>query len=168
FNVFFAEARHATDSQVGTIFAVGSLGAAVSILLSPVLTRKWGKVRSILFSQISSIPFLLLMATIPGLPLVAGFYILRGALYGVSMPLRQQLSMEFIVSRERATTAGLTHMVFDLGGSFGAGLAGMLIVGANFMPAFVVAAVLFLIPAVLYYLFFSGLERRQMATVPAR
>lgn len=164
FNVFFAEARHATDSQVGMIFAIGSLSAAFSILLSPMLTKKWGKVRSILFSQVSSIPFLLLMATVPGLPMVAGFYVLRGALYGISMPLRQQLSMEFIVSRERATTAGLTHMVFDLGGSFGAGLAGLLIVGANFTAAFIVASILFLIPAVLYYLFFAGLERKQLAT----
>ncbi|MBI2853233.1 MAG: MFS transporter [Chloroflexi bacterium] len=167
FNVFFAEARRATDDQVGMIFALGSLGAAISVLLSPFLTRKWGKVRSIMFSQATSIPFLLLMATVPGLPLIAVFYIMRGAVYGISMPLRNQLSMEFIVPRERATTAGLTHMVFDLGGSFGAGLAGLLIVGANFAPAFFVASVLFLIPAVLYYVFFASMERKQLAAEPA-
>lgn len=163
FNIFFAEARHATDDQVGMILAIGSLGSAISILLSPLLVRKWGRVRSILFSQVSSIPFLLLMAATPGLTAVAAFYVLRGAFYGISMPLRNQLSMEFTVSRERATTAGLTHMVFDLGGSFGAGLAGALIVSSNFVPSFVAASVLFLIPAVLYYLFFNGLERQHLA-----
>lgn len=71
--------------------------------------------------------------------------------------------MEFTVSRERATTAGLTHMVFDLGGALGAGLAGMLIVGGDFLPAFSVASILFLIPAVLYYLFFVGLERQRLS-----
>ncbi|MBI3979126.1 MAG: MFS transporter [Chloroflexi bacterium] len=161
FNVFFAEAHRASDDQVGLVMAIGSLGAAISILLSPAMTRRWGKVRSILFSQASSIPFLLLMAAVPGLSLAATLFIFRGALYGISMPLRNQLSMEFIVSRERATTAGLTHMVFDLGGSFGAGFAGLLMVGGNFLPSFATASAIFLVPAVLYYVFFMPMEQKQ-------
>ena len=56
------------------------------------------------------------------------------------MPLRTQLSMMFVVSRERATTAGMTHMAFDLGGSAGALLGGTMIVGGEFLGAFGVEA----------------------------
>ena len=72
----------------------------------------------------------------------------------------------------------MTHMSFDLGGAFGAGIAGALIgVGADqvtgliatseFVPVFTVAAALVLAAAVLYQLFFRGLEVRQRTTAPA-
>ena len=163
FNVFFYEAHQATDDQIGLILAFGSLSGAAAILLSPIITRRWGKVRSILFTQLASIPFLLLMALVPGLSFVIAFFFLRGALYSVSMPLRQQLGMEFIVARERATTAGLTHMAFDLGGGAGALLIGFLVTGADFVPAFGTAAVILIIPAVLYYVFFLKMEQARAA-----
>lgn len=163
FNVFFAEAHRATDEQVGMILAIGSLGSAFTILASPVMVRKWGKVTAILVSLIASVPCLLLMAVVPGLPLVAAFSVLRTASYGISMPLRNQLSMELIESRERATTAGLVHMVFDFGGAFGAIFGGTLMIGGNYLPAFAVAATFFFVPALLYYTFFIRLEQRQMA-----
>lgn len=165
FNVFFAEGRGATDEQVGLILALGSLASAFSILASPALSRRWGRVKSIVFSQIASLPFLLLMAIVPGLPLAGGLFILRGAFYGISMPLRNQLSMEFIVSRERATTAGITHMVFDLGGALGAGMAGALIVGNDFAPAFALAAGVFFLPAIMYHMFFARIERERTRVV---
>jgi len=103
------------------------------------------------------------MALVPGLSFVIAFFFLRGALYSVSMPLRQQLGMEFIVARERATTAGLTHMAFDLGGGAGALLIGFLVTGADFVPAFGTAAVILIIPAVLYYVFFLKMEQARAA-----
>ncbi|MBI4318481.1 MAG: MFS transporter [Chloroflexi bacterium] len=168
FNVFFAEAQGASDDQVGMIMAIGALGAAASILFSPMMTNKWGKVRSILFTQASSVPFLLLMAMVPDLSMVTALFVFRGALYSISMPLRNQLSMEFIESQERATTAGLIHMLFDIGGSAGAWFGGMLMFGGNFVAAFGVASLVFLIPAVLYYVFFAAMERRQLALGLAR
>ena len=63
-------------------------------------------------------------------------------------------------------------MTFDLGGAFGAGLAGALI-GisapeasvevdvARFVPAFTVASVLVVVAAGLYYLFFKDWDERR-------
>ncbi|MBI2863386.1 MAG: MFS transporter [Chloroflexi bacterium] len=163
FNVFFADGLGASDQEVGLIFALSSLGSAALILASPAMSRRWGRVLGILVSQVGSLPFLILMVLLPGLPLAATFFILRGALYGISMPLRHQLSMEFITSRERATTAGITHMVFDLGGAVGAWAAGILIVENNFAPAFLAGALIFLAPAILYYVFFAGMEKARAA-----
>jgi len=83
------------------------------------------------------------------------------------------------LARERGTTAGITHMTFDVGGAFGAGMAGALIgVGAaevsqgvevaRFVPAFVVAGLLVLAAAGLYYFFFRSWDGRpQPAAEPA-
>jgi len=46
-------------------------------------------------------------------------------------------------------------------------MAGAVIGASGFAPAFTLAAVLILAPAMLYYVFFAGLERRQRVAVPA-
>ncbi|MBI3978681.1 MAG: MFS transporter [Chloroflexi bacterium] len=160
FNVFFQEAHNASDSQVGTVIALASIAGAGSVLVSPILAQHWGKAKSIFFTQGISIPFLLLMAVVPSFSAVTVFYLMRAAIYSIGMPLRNQLSMEFISSRERGTAAGFTHTAFDLGGGVGAGIAGLLITTEGFVPAFTAAAILILIPAVLYYVFFDNMENR--------
>ncbi|PKB83712.1 MAG: hypothetical protein BZY88_01340 [SAR202 cluster bacterium Io17-Chloro-G9] len=176
FNVFFDLGMGATDRQLSAVFAVAALAGATAVLFSGMLVRRWGTVRSIAITQLASVPFLLLMIfvplVIPGLPLVVIFFILRDALYSISNPVRSQLAMEMTVARERGTTAGLTHMSFDLGGAFGAGLAGALIgisaaeasLGvevARFVPAFTVAALLVVVGAGLYYFFFRNWDERR-------
>ena len=168
FNLFFNMAHRATDQQVGLFLAIGSLGSAAAVLLSPYVMRRWGMARGTMLAQLASVPFLLLMALSADLPLVVFFFVARGAVYSICLPLREQLSMAFVISRERATTAGLIHMAFDLGGSAGALIAGTLIVGGEFLGAFGVAAVLLIVPAVLYYVFFAEMERAHLATAPAR
>ncbi len=175
FNIFFDLGLGATDRQISAIFAVGAVGGAGAIVFSGMLVQKWGKVRSIVVTQIASVPFLVLMVAVPmavaGLPLVVAFFLLRDAFYSLSMPIRNQISMELTVAKERGTTAGMTHMAFDLGGAFGAGIAGILIgveaanvdIGvdvAEFLPAFVVAAALVVIAAAMYHVFFQGWESR--------
>lgn len=158
FNVFFQEARQATDDEVGTILALAAIASAGAVLISPLLAQGWGKVTSIFITQAISVPFLLLMALVPSLEVVTTLFLVRGALSGIGAPLRNQLQMEFVSSKERGTTAGFTHMAFDLGGGVGAGMAGIIILDAGFVPVFSVAALLTLVPAYLYYVFFHRME----------
>ncbi len=160
FNVFFQDVHHASDSQIGAVLGLGSIAGASAVLISPVLAQRWGKVKSIFYTQALSIPFLLLMAVLPSLSAVTALFLVRGALYGISQPLRGQLGMEVVGPRERGTTAGFTHTSFDLGGGVGAGIAGVLISGGGFVLAFAVASVLVLVPAFLYYVFFAHMEAR--------
>ncbi len=157
FNLFFNMSHGLDDDQIGVYLAIGSLGSAVAILASPYAMRKWGMARGIMITQLISVPFLLLMAIFASLPVVVLMFVVRSSVYSVSMPLQQQLTMAFVEPKERATTAGLTHMAFDVGGAAGAMIGGGLIVGGEFMTAFSVAAALLAVPAVLYYVFFNEL-----------
>ena len=167
FNIFFKEGHGASDERIGLFLAIGSLGAAAVVLLSPYITRKWGMARGTMIAQLGSVPFLLLMAAVSDLSVVVFFFALRAAVYSVSMPLTTQLSMMFVVSRERATTAGMTHMAFDLGGAMGAVTGGMLIQDGEFLSAFSIAAALLVVPSVGYYFFFAKLEDARRELAPA-
>jgi MFS family permease len=171
FNVFFQEAHGASDGQIGATLALGSIAGAGAILISPILAQRWGKVKSIMFTQALSVPLLMLMALVPSYSLVTSLFLIRGAMYSMAGPLRNQLSMELVTAKERGTTAGFSHATFDLGGSVGAGVAGVLIAGGGFATAFTAAALLILVPAVLYFTFFekkeSVIRQRTGAAVPA-
>ncbi|MBI4233859.1 MAG: MFS transporter [Chloroflexi bacterium] len=167
FNIFFQEAHNASDNQIGTMLALGSLASAGSVLISPAVAQRWGKAKGIMVTQVLSIPFLVLMAAVPSLSVVTVLFLVRGAMYSIGLPLRNQLAMEFISPKERGTTAGFTHTAFDLGGGAGAGIAGILIAGGGFMPVFAMAGALILVPGFLYYFFFARMEGRQQAAVMA-
>ena len=160
FNIFFQQGHQASDGEVGTILGLGAIASAASILVSPLLAQGWGKAKSILITQGLSVPFLLLMTAAPSLAAVTTIFLVRGAIYSIGMPLRNQLTMEFIDPKERGTTAGFTHTAFDIGGGLGAGIAGVLILDSGFGYAFTAAALLILVPAVFYYVFFDPLETK--------
>ena len=166
FNIFFQEGKGATIEQTATIMAIGSLGGATVILLTPVLMQKWGKVRTLLITQLSSVPFIIFMVLTNNLYLVGFFFLMRGAFYSISMPIRNQVAMELVTDKERATTAGFSHMWFDLGGSFPALIAGGLMAGGNYIAPFSMAAGASVAGAVLFYIFFFRIEER-LGAVPA-
>lgn len=166
FNVFFREVHRASYETIGGIMALGALGSAAITLFSPTMVNRWGRVRSIAVATLFSIPFLLLMVFIPTLSLVAIFYIARGGIYSVSMPLRQQLAMELVVTRERGTANGLIHACFDIPIAPVAVLAGIFLAAGNYVAAFSLASALFAVPAFLYYIFFIRLEQDRLAPAP--
>ncbi|HEY3115184.1 MAG TPA: MFS transporter [Chloroflexota bacterium] len=166
FNVFFNQGLGASGSEVGTILAMGSVAGSASILVAPLMVQSWGKVKSLVFTQLASIPFLLAMAFVPSMSFVTGMFLARGAISSIGRPLSNQLQMEFIDRNERGTTAGFTHTAFDIGGGIGAGLAGMLVLDGDFSVTFGAAALLIAVPAILYYTWFYRLERGERAEAP--
>lgn len=163
FNVFFREVHLASYETIGSIMAVGSLGAGVATLFSPALVNRWGRVRSITVTTLLSIPFLLLMVFIPVLSMVAFFYMARISIWSLSLPLRQQLAMELVVTRERGTANGIVHMCFDIPAFPASVLAGFLLASNNYIAAFSLSAAIFAIPAFLYYYFFFKMEQERLA-----
>lgn len=168
YSVFFREAHLLPYQNVGTIMASGYLGSAMVVLfLAPWLARRFGKARGIPIALWVSVPFVFLMGFTPFLPPVVAFFILQRAFWSASMPLRNQLAMELVVTRERGTTNGLIHALFDITGAPAAALAGVLMAGANFSVAFAIAGAIMGVPGLMYYYFFAEAEDRHRRMTPA-
>lgn len=161
FNVFFHEAYHATPDEVGLVMALGGLVATLFTLLNPYVVRKWGMVKGTALTQVLSLPFLIAMSLMPTLSLAVPFFFLYRGLWSFAFPLRSQFSMELVSPRERGTTNGVLHMTTDLMGSPAAALAGIsLATGMYFLP-YSIASLSFLIPAILWVLFFGEIEKKR-------
>jgi MFS family permease len=143
-------------SEYGPIIAANNIAVALSIFAIPFLVRRWGKVRTIVYTRLMAVPFLMVLALVPTLFLAVLFFVLRGALARMAYPVTGSFSMEVVKSHERATTAGFTHATFDLffGGSIF--FAGILLDIGGFWIAFLVAGVLYMANALLWYGWFGS------------
>ena len=161
FQLFFNLRFHLNPGSIGILFAFSAVVTAVATLVSPIVAKRLGKVRTIVFTQMASIPFLLLLAYSYNLATVAVAYYLRNALMNMSSPLQQTFGLEQVKEGQRATLTSLSAMLGNLGrGGLGPVVSGYLQVKSGFTLAFTMTAVCYVIGSVLYYLFFRNVERR--------
>lgn len=158
FNVFFNQAYRATADQVGFILALGAGSAAFTALFSPMIVRRFGKVKGLFVTQLGSFPLLFILGAMPNLQLSVIFFFLWRGGWSFSLPLRNQFSMEIVSGRERATTNGIMHGVMDLVASPAAAIAGFTLATGNYILSFGIASIAFMAAASLWLVFFSRLE----------
>jgi MFS family permease len=162
-NLFFKETYPITDKALGVLFAVSSVITGVATLASPLLADRWGRIRSLVITQLTSIPFLLLIG-FSGLYWVSGVaFWVRAALMNMGNPLYSAFAMEQVTERERATVSGLMGMSWNIGWTVGPYLSGYMQAHPNigFKPIFLITCSLYIVASVLMHSFFQRLDDRQ-------
>lgn len=168
FNVFFKEGVHAHESEIGITFATGSAFLAIAALLSPFVVERFGKVRSIFYTRLLSVPFILVMGFAPnaGSELgalsvlsVAGLaYVARSMFMNMSNPAYSALNMEALDPRERATFIGISAAASGLLTGLGGLMGSRLMSAGDFQTPFLVMGALYLLSTLLYWVFFRNFE----------
>lgn len=159
FQLFFNMRFGLTPGQIGPLFALSALVTGVSTLVSPILAKRLGKVRTVVLTQLASIPFLLLLAYSYYFPAVAVAYYIRNALMNMSSPLQQVFALEQVKEGQRATLTSLGAMLGNLGrGGVGPIVSGYLQVKSGFSLAFTMTTVCYVVATALYFWFFRKAE----------
>jgi len=135
-NIFFRNRYGLSDSAIGTLYAVSSLGMGVAILLAPILAERWGKAMTVVATQGLSIPFLILMGFVPNLPLAILSFFMRMALMNLSGPVYQTMVMEEADESSRTTAASLYNMIWSMGRAISPSLSGPIQQAYGFDPVF--------------------------------
>ncbi|HEY3316291.1 MAG TPA: MFS transporter, partial [Bacillota bacterium] len=132
---------------------------AVATLIAPLLARRLGKVRTVVLTELASIPFLLLLAYSGNLPAVVASYYLRGALMNMGGPIQQTFVLEQVAEHQRATLTSLSAVLGSMGrGGIGPVISGYLQVVSGFHLAFTFTTVCYIIGMALFWWFFRGTE----------
>jgi MFS family permease len=162
-NLFFKETYPISDKALGTLFAISSVVTGVATLASPLLADRWGRIRSLVITQMTSIPFLLLIG-FSGIYWVSGVaFWVRAALMNMGNPLYSAFAMEQVVERERATVSGLMGMSWNIGWTIGPYLSGYMQAhpSIGFQPIFVITCSFYIVASILMRSFFQRLDDRQ-------
>jgi MFS family permease len=163
-NLFFKETYPISDKVLGTLFAVSSVVTGVATLASPLLAARWGRIRALVFTQLASIPFLLLIG-FSGIFWISGIsFWVRAALMNMGNPLFNAFAMEQFAERERATVSGLMGMSWNIGWTIGPYLSGYMQASPSigFPPIFVITCTFYVVAAILEKVFFQRMDDRQI------
>jgi MFS family permease len=125
-------ARHdATVAQVALAMSVASGLSAASQLAAPLVARRIGLIRTMVYTHVPANCFMIALGFAPTLPLAIACLWLRASLSQMDVPARQAYVMSVVPETERAAAASVTNVPRAFGGAPSALIAGsMLAVGA--------------------------------------
>jgi len=168
-NIFFKQRFHISDSVLGLTFAVSQLLMGGATLLAPILAERWGKIRTVVFTQLASLPFLLALGFVPVLPVAVGAFWLRAMLMNMAGPLYTAFAMERVRENERGTVGAMIGIAYSVGQGIGPGISGFVQRSFGFSPLFLTTGATYLVAALLTLALFGRAERpaAQPESLPA-
>jgi MFS family permease len=155
FNVFFRLAFNADSTTIGIIFGINTLVMAGGNFASPTIVDRFGKLGTIIWSQVLSIPFFITLAWSPLLSIAVIGFVGRALFMNIAWPVMDVFYMEGLNKAERSTAMGIINTGDSLSRAVGLNIGGWML-GAGFlrMP-FALATVLYSASIVLFYYFFG-------------
>lgn len=163
-NVYLDVGLRLPTSEIGAILSLAQLVAIPAALVTPLFVRHWSGrgtfIRASFGMGLALIPLALIVSP-PGATLG---YILVIALGGMARPCIIQFQYEIVPTKWRTTMAGATTLAFGLSNSLLSLVAGKLIATTGFASTFLLASVLTLAGATVFWVAF---RRRAAARVVA-
>ncbi len=120
-NAFFFDRFAFHEEQVGYLFAISSFAAAIGMMATPFIVARVGKVRTIAYTKLLAIPFVLMIPLLPLAAVAVVPFVIRAVLSDVGGPIFSLFIMEQVNPNERGATAGLIHSASE----FPMGIAGL-------------------------------------------
>jgi MFS family permease len=160
-NVFFKDRFAISDSSMGILFGVSSLFVGVGSLVGPRLTTVLsGKIRTVAFTQVASVIFLLLVGFSGHYWIAAVAFLFRGALMNMSAPLYSAFCMEQTPEHQQGFMSSILNVAWQVGWSVGPFISGLVQESYGFNPLFMTTTILYLLAIGLMWLFFGKTEVR--------
>ncbi|HEU4322036.1 MAG TPA: MFS transporter [Roseiflexaceae bacterium] len=114
-NLFFKDRYDISDGALGAIFAALGIITGLASLAAPLLSRRIGKMPTIVLTQALSIPFLLALGFVPLLGVAVAAMLVRAALFNMGSPLYQAFAMEQTDESARPIVIGLLNGAYTAG-----------------------------------------------------
>ncbi|HEX9029714.1 MAG TPA: MFS transporter, partial [Anaerolineales bacterium] len=158
-NLFYVERYGVSNELLGVLFSLAALLTCLGSLLAPRLAVSLGgKIRAVVFTQASSLIFMLLMGFAPFAGLSAGAYLLRGMLMNMAYPLMDSFSMGLVAEGQQGTVNSVRSMANQVGWALGPFISGLIQESLGFAPLFVIATLLYAVATGAVWKFFHKVE----------
>jgi MFS family permease len=125
----------ADAATLGGIFFGANLLAGISSLLAARLARRFGLIRTMVFTHIPSNILLIIVPFMPNLTLAIVVLLMRFSISQMDVPTRQSYTMAVVKPNERAAAAGITAVARSVGAAVSPSLSGILMAGPLFFNA---------------------------------
>lgn len=155
FNVFFSSAFSVDSATIGIIFAINTVVMAAGNFASPAIVDRFGKLGTIIWFQVLSVPFLIVLSWSPLLSIAIIGYVGRALFMNIAWPVMDVFYLEGLNKEEQSTAMGVINTGDSLSRAIGLNIGGWLLASGFLRAPFAWAVVLYSASIVLFYWFFG-------------
>jgi MFS family permease len=159
-NLYFRDRFDQPPDKIGLFYTAVHTTMLLGILAGPVLAKRIGMVRTLVSTQLISIPFMVTLAYTYSLPAALAAFLVRGALMNLGMPIGTNFAMEMVKKHEQALVNALLMFGWTSSWMVSTAIGGRLIERHGYTLPLMTAAGLYIMSSILYYLFFRDSERK--------
>ncbi len=159
-NLYFRDVFNMSTERIGVYYAAVQATMIIGTMAGPVLAKRIGMVRTLVFTELASVPFMLLMAYSGNVPLVVMSFLCRGALMNMGQPIGTNFTMEMVPKETHALANSMTMIAWTASWALSTQLGGWVIEKHGYTQSFIIAAGLYAVSAMLYYYYFSRSEEK--------
>lgn len=160
FSIYLKYSMHISDAIVGTILSISQFGCIVGGMVIPFLVSRMGRVKTVIFCQLISIPFLLSIMFPQGLILVTIAFFMRNGLMNMATPVMQNLEMELIEEDERTNLSSLAAVVQNLSRAIGITVGGFLMENISYNAPYFMTVILYIIGVLIFRVIYKDELKR--------
>jgi predicted MFS family arabinose efflux permease len=170
-NLYFRDRFDLDPGRIGAIFGVSQALTALGFAAGPIMARRLGMVRSIVTTELLSIPFFVTLAFTQNLPVAMVAFWFRGALMNMNHPISRNFAMEVVDHDEQPMANAVLELTWNLAWMVSAQVGGWVIDRHGFVPPMLATVFLYIFASMVYLRFFRDTERtvfplRAAAEVP--
>lgn len=147
-----------TAQEMSPIFAISNATLAFSTFFAPRLSKKFGRVRSIIYTHIIGIILLIFLPLSNSYIMASIIFVLRNSAMNMTGPLFSSLILNLIPEEERARGQSLINLIDSLPRSFGPSLGGYFFYIGQLSTPFFITATLYSIATFGFYMFFKDVD----------
>ena len=160
-NLYFKEVFDLVPKKIGMCYSGMQVMVFLAMLAAPLITRRLGVVKTIVASELLSIPFMLILAITGQLWLAILAFIIRGALMNMSWPVSNKFEMELVKPADQAVTNAISQLSWMGSWAVSSQIGGYIIERYSYSMSFYITICLYFSSAVCYYLFFRNAQAHE-------
>ena len=157
-NLYFRDRFDLSPDLIGLYYFVVQFSMLAGSLSGPVLAKKWGLVRTVVITQLASIPFMLTLSYTYVLPLAFIAFVLRGGLMNLGVPIVTNLGMELAEKQEQGLVNALLMVSWTSAWMVSAAVGGSLIEKFGYTFTMNITVFLYVVSSFTFYYFFRKAE----------
>ncbi len=146
-NLYFLHRFGLESDAIGRIFSFGSLFAVTGFLIGPALAKRMGLIRTVVVTQLLSIPFFLILAFTDHLYVAILAFMFRGALMNMAWPMFNNFAMEMVPEQYQAGTNSILSLAWNVAWMVSTSLGGLIIERSGFTSVMLITMSLYVASA---------------------
>ncbi len=160
-NLYFRDKFLLNSAQIGYLFSISQALMIVGTLLAPFFSKRLGKIKTVILSQLLSVPFLFFLGVTHNLLIAIISFLLRAALMNMAQPLVTNFSLEMVNKNDQSLISGILNVAWLSAWGISANIGGRLIEAKGYFIPFNLTIVAYLVSSFVYALVLLPMEREK-------